>query len=193
MKNCWVMSLWCCLLPDIEYGPCCLNLSKKLPQIWPQISYNHYCLAQNMWRYLRVGHILLYSSFTSHEPQHDKTNKMTYASSKDSDQPGHLPHLIIAVSVRKPWILSYPLSAKWRLRSACADALADLSLCWADMSFCWFCHAAAHIWLAMEVRFNELSRLVKISMHTAGFKPGMHTEKSYMISTLLAQLSARLT
>ena len=28
------------------------------------------------------------------ETQHDKTNKMTCASSKDSDQPGHPPSLI---------------------------------------------------------------------------------------------------
>ena len=28
------------------------------------------------------------------EPQHDKTNKMISALSKDSDQPGHLPSLI---------------------------------------------------------------------------------------------------
>ena len=28
------------------------------------------------------------------EPKHDKTNKMNYVPSKDSDQPGHLPSLI---------------------------------------------------------------------------------------------------
>ena len=28
------------------------------------------------------------------EPQHDKCNKMTFAPSKDSDQPAHLPRLI---------------------------------------------------------------------------------------------------
>ena len=26
------------------------------------------------------------------------------------------------------------------------DAQADLSLCWAHMPFCWFCHEAAHIY-----------------------------------------------
>ena len=30
----------------------------------------------------------------SFEPQHDKTNKMACAPSKNSDQPGHLPRLI---------------------------------------------------------------------------------------------------
>ena len=31
---------------------------------------------------------------TTHEPPHDKTNKMAYAPSEDSDQPGHPPSLI---------------------------------------------------------------------------------------------------
>ena len=29
-----------------------------------------------------------------YEPSHDKTNKMAYASTEDSDQPGHPPSLI---------------------------------------------------------------------------------------------------
>ena len=33
-------------------------------------------------------------SFKAHGMQHDKTNKMEYVRSKDSDQPGHLPSLI---------------------------------------------------------------------------------------------------
>ena len=47
---------------------------------------------------------------------------MTCAPSVDSDQPGHL-----------------------RLWSDCVDAHADQSLLWAYRSFCWFCHAVAHI------------------------------------------------
>ena len=41
------------------------------------------------------------------------------APSKDSDQPGHLPSLIrvFAVRLKKPRVLSYPLSAQWRLWS----------------------------------------------------------------------------
>ena len=35
-----------------------------------------------------------------YEPQHDKTNKMSCASSKDSDQPGHQPSLIRVFAVR---------------------------------------------------------------------------------------------
>ena len=72
------------------------------------------------------------------EPCHDKTNKMACAPSEDSDQPGHPPSLIrvFAVRMKKAWVLSYPLSAQWRLWSDWADAQADLSLRWAHMPFC---------------------------------------------------------
>ena len=86
-------------------------------------------------------------SKNKYEPQPDKTNKLTCAPSKDSDQPGHPPSLIrvFAVRVKKRWVLSYPLSTQQRLGSDWADAKADLSICWPHMSFCWFCHAVAHI------------------------------------------------
>ena len=46
----------------------------------------------------------LYSKM-SYEPLHDKTNKMAYAPSEDSDQPGHPPSLIrvFAVRMKKGW------------------------------------------------------------------------------------------
>ena len=55
------------------------------------------------------------------------------APSEDSDQLGHPPSLIwvFAVRMKKAWVLSYSLSAQWRLWSDWADAHADLSLCWA--------------------------------------------------------------
>ena len=39
--------------------------------------------------------------------------------SEDSDQPGYLPSLIraFAIPMKKPWVLSYPLSRQRRLRS----------------------------------------------------------------------------
>ena len=42
---------------------------------------------------------------------------MTCVPSEDSDQPGHLPSLIrvLAVHMKKAWVLSYPLSAQRRL------------------------------------------------------------------------------
>ena len=51
------------------------------------------------------------------ESMHNKTNKMTCASSEDSDQPGHPPSLIrvFAVRSKKDWVLSYPLSTQQRL------------------------------------------------------------------------------
>ena len=81
-----------------------------------------------------------------------------WAHSKDSDQTGRMPRLIwvfagrppslirvFAVRMMKAWTLSYPLSTQQRLWSDWADAQADLSLRWAHMSGCWFCHVAAHI------------------------------------------------
>ena len=67
--------------------------------------------------------------------------------SEDSDQPGHPPSLIrvLAVRIKKPWVLSYPLSATED--SDQTDAQGDLSLHWAHISFCWFCHEAAHIFI----------------------------------------------
>ena len=62
------------------------------------------------------------------------------APSEDSDQPGHPPSLIrvFAVHLKKPWVLSYPLSAQRRLWSDWADAQADLSLRWAHTHFVGF-------------------------------------------------------
>ena len=76
------------------------------------------------------------------ELPHDKTNKMTCAPSKDSDQPGHPPRLIwiFAVRMKKLWILGYHWSAKRRLWSDWADAQDDLSFHWAH-KFCWFFHS----------------------------------------------------
>ena len=74
------------------------------------------------------------------EPPHDKTNKMACAPNKGSDQPGHPPSLIrvFAVCMKKAWVLSYPLSAQWRLLSDWADAQADLCLHWAHSHFVGF-------------------------------------------------------
>ena len=48
------------------------------------------------------------------ELPHGKTNKMTCAPRKDSDQPGHSPSLIrvFAVRMKKHWVLNYLLSAQ---------------------------------------------------------------------------------
>ena len=60
------------------------------------------------------------------------------APSKDSDQPGHLPSLIrvLAVSMKKAWVLSYPLSAQRRLWSDWADAFTGRTLIFLVLSCC---------------------------------------------------------
>ena len=72
--------------------------------------------------------------------------------SEDSDQPGHPPSLIrvFTILMKKPWVLSYPLSAQRRLRSAWASTAKTLIPGWSESSlgahsFCWFCHVVAHI------------------------------------------------
>ena len=51
------------------------------------------------------------------EPPNDKTKNVACAPSEDTDQPGHPPSLVrvFAVRMKKPWVLSYPLSAQRRL------------------------------------------------------------------------------
>ena len=90
------------------------------------------------------------------EPPHDKTNKMACAPSADSDQPEHPPSLIrvFAVRMKKALVFSYPLSVKRRLWSDWAAAQPDLSLRWAHMPLCWFCHEAAQISFPLQQVFK---------------------------------------
>ena len=85
------------------------------------------------------------------EPPHNKTNKMICAPSEDSDQPGHSPSLIRVVPIRlkEHWVFSYPLSAQRRLWSDLTDT-ADQSICCAHISFCLFCHEAAHLFILIS-------------------------------------------
>ena len=77
-----------------------------------------------------------------------KPTKWPGATREHSDQPGHLPSLIRVCPVRmkKPWVLSYPLSGQRRHWSDWADTQADLSLRWGHMSLCWFYRAEAQIY-----------------------------------------------
>ena len=54
---------------------------------------------------------------------------------------------VMAVRSMGSWGPKVSWCGQRRLWSDWADAQADLSLPWAHMSFWWFCHAAAHIWL----------------------------------------------
>ena len=73
---------------------------------------------------------------------------MVCAPSEDSDQPGHPPSLIRASQYTK-WVAEDPMSlnADSEDLSDLADTQADPSLCWAQRSFCWFCHEAAEMLL----------------------------------------------
>ena len=74
----------------------------------------------------------------------------------------HGPSLIrvFAVRMKKAWVLSYPLSAQWRLWSNWADAQADLSLRWTQRSFCLFCRALAQL-LALNTLHQLSCRMTK--------------------------------
>ena len=76
---------------------------------------------------------------------------MACVPSKDWDQPRHLPSLIkvLAVCMKKPLVLIYPLSTQWRLWSDWADAQTELSLRCAQ-TFCWFCHAASYLTVSLQ-------------------------------------------
>ena len=70
------------------------------------------------------------------------------APSKDSDQPGHPPSLIKVfavhlISTKDPSFL-HADSEDW---SDWADAQTDLSFHWAHRPYCWFCCAAAHMFV----------------------------------------------
>ena len=72
--------------------------------IYIQQHLSYYMVSEN------IDFILLYISEQTNEPPHEKTNILTYAPSKDSDQSGHLPSLIRVFAVLS-WVtedLSFP-------------------------------------------------------------------------------------
>ena len=79
------------------------------------------------------------------------------APSEDSDQPGHPPSLTRVFAVRSMGSYGHKLSScgQRKLWSDWADAQADLSLRWAHMPFCWFCHEAAHIVISYEIYLSH--------------------------------------
>ena len=85
------------------------------------------------------------------EPPDDKTNKMTFVPSEDSDQPGHPPSLVFAVRMEKHWVFSYPLSAQRRLirLGGCPG--------WSES----FSHAQAHffLWISIATEIPKLFAL----------------------------------
>ena len=74
-------------------------------------------------------------------------------------EPGHPASLVrvLAVRMKKAWVLSYPFNAQRRLRSDYVHAQTGPGLRRAHMPFCWFCRAAA-----MIINEHELSGIKKI-------------------------------
>ena len=90
---------------------------------------------------------------------------MTFASSEDSDQPGHPPSLIrvFAVHMKKPLVLSYPFSAQRRL--------------WSDRLICVFAGRTGHFVGFVMLRLNAAVYLV--FSHSNGYsgniQPNLYT------------------
>ena len=82
-----------------------------------------------------------------YEPPHDKTNKISVRPAKSQISLGICP-VWSESSPGAQWVGKDPsfLHADRKDWSDWADDQADLSLRWAHMPFCWFCHEAAHIW-----------------------------------------------
>ena len=68
------------------------------------------------------------------------SSKYIWAVTWQNQQTEHLPSLIRVFTVRmkKPWVLSYPMSTQQRLWSDWADAQADLSFRWVHSRFVGF-------------------------------------------------------
>ena len=98
-----------------------------------------------------------------YEPQHDKTNKMTCAPSKDSDQPGHPPSLIrdfvCAVWVAKD---ARFLHADSEDCSDWANAQADLSSMGAQVISLVLSRGVSYVYPEMSLLCDKVSRLCDI-------------------------------
>ena len=94
-------------------------------------------------RYLSIPSFQHYLSYLMTKP-----NEMGCATSKDSDQ-AEQPPILIESSLSAQWVAKDP--SFFHADSDDSDQTgrmprlqADLSLHWAHMPFCWFCHEADH-------------------------------------------------
>ena len=89
------------------------------------------------------------------ESPHDKTNNVAVRPAKNQNQTGYL--------VCAQWVAKYlsfiHSDSKASDQTVGGDAQADLSLRWAHMPLCWFCHEVAHslnpspIWVKAFITF----------------------------------------
>ena len=87
------------------------------------------------------------------------------------DQPGHSPSLI-SLRCALTWVPKEPslYHADSEDCSDWVDAQADLSLRWMHMPFCWFCHEAAQMFIALfAMNISALSSI----MHMQAIKTSM--------------------
>ena len=106
--------------------------------------------------------------FVSNEPPHDKTNKRHVRPAKTQISLG-----ISESSLCAQWVAKGPkLSAcgHRRLWSHWADAQADLSLRWAHMPFCWFCHEAAQMCLRIQSDLHVKYWFSEYRLHDLKYK-----------------------
>ena len=68
------------------------------------------------------------------EPNSEKMYLLKHAPNEDSNQPAIPDSLIFVVRMKTFCILGYAKCAQWRFWSDCANAQADLNLCWAQLS-----------------------------------------------------------
>ena len=104
---------------------------------------------------------LLSSVFLFVHMSHDMTKPTKWLCAQRRLRSSLMPRLIrvFAVRMKKPWVLSYPLSAQRRLWSDWADAQADLNLRWAHTHFVGFVMS----WLTCIRHKKQLKCLLIIS------------------------------
>ena len=106
-------------------------------------------------------------------------------------------------AMKKAWVLSYPMSAQRRLWSDWADAQVDLSLRWAHMPFCCFCHEAAQmvfepigLKLAWFMNYLPLAKIMSSSLQNILTKlrkwVNFHSLNLWIILKLHRQYSTRI-
>ena len=110
----------------------------------------------------------------------------------------------ISLGIRPVWSESSPC-AQWiakdssflherRLWSDWVDAQADLSLCWAHMLFCWFCHAAAHFMVSLKQSFIDCTVRLSTRIHSAFRGQFKHMEAArWWYTNLLTHSSQQQT
>ena len=175
----WLYYCCCCFLqPSICRNPVCNNRSK-------------FMLDVNKSRFVDFQKVRIQETQAElprgsiprryiYKPPHDKTNKMACSPSEDPDQPGHPTSQIkvFAVRLKKAWVLSYPLSAQWRLiRLGGCPGWSESSL--GIQSFCWFCHAAAQICSSAYHENLNNSHTEKIIVILKFKQHGLSDEKSW--------------